>query len=295
MKRQSMGDLILKVIMVGIITLFTAACIVPFILILSGSFTDEALLSKGGLSLIPNDVSLTAYQFLFSDFSKIVSAYKVTLIVTVIGTIFSLMLNALLAYPLSQRKLPGRNGLAFYVYFTMLFNGGMVPWYIISVNTLGLHNNYAALIRPYLGNAWNMFILRNYFGSIPEEMHESATIDGAGEFRIFWTIYMPLAIPALATISLFTALLYWNDWWLGIMLIENENLQPLQLILRAIISNIQFITAHASLSPQLANIKPPELGVRFAATIVTIGPIIIVYPLLQRFFVKGLLIGAVKG
>ncbi|MBQ8953856.1 MAG: carbohydrate ABC transporter permease, partial [Clostridia bacterium] len=184
----------------------------------------------------------------------------------------------------------------YYVLFTMLFSRGMVPWYIICVNVLHLKDTIFALLLPCMASAWNIFLLRNYFTSVPEEMYESARIDGAKDFRIYWNIYLPLSTPVLATVTLFTALGYWNDWWLGLMLIDKSELQPLQLLLRNIISNIQFLQTmeqNPEIQRMMASI--PGDGVKMALVIITTGPIILLYPFLQRYFVKGIMVGAVKG
>jgi putative aldouronate transport system permease protein len=204
------------------------------------------------------------------------------------------LVNAFIAYPLSNRKLKYRRQLSFFCFFTMLFSGGMVPWYIVCVNYLHLYDTFWALILPYLANAWNMFLLRNYFSSLPQEICESASIDGAGELRIFFSIILPLAIPVLASVGLFIALMYWNDWWLGIMLTESRKLMPLQLLLRAITSNIQFLTSGRA-SQMTSGLRPPAESIKYATTIVTIGPILFLYPFVQRYFIKGLTVGSVKG
>ncbi len=283
-----------RVLLYGFVSLIAIASLLPLLLVLSGSLTSETSLMQNGLRLVPREISLYSYSLVFNGSKVILNGYKISIIVTVCGSIAAVMLNALIAYPLSQSKVKYRNGIAFFIYFTILFNGGIVSWYLICVNYLGLHNNIFALIIPYLGNAWYILILRNYFRTIPIEMSESATIDGAGEFAIFMKIYVPLSTPAIATIMLFMSIIYWNDWWLGIMLTEDPELQPLQLQLRAIISNIQFLTSGIP-SSQVHGIKLPSEGIKMATTVITIGPIIFIYPFLQRYFIKGLMIGAVKG
>jgi putative aldouronate transport system permease protein len=173
----------------------------------------------------------------------------------------------------------------------------MVPWYIVCVRYLHLQDNILALIIPYLCQAWNVFLLRSFFQTIPEEMSESAKIDGAGEYTIFFKIIMPLSKPALATVGLFIALMFWNDWWLGLMLLNKAELQPLQLLLRTIQSNVQFLASspEASQMMQMNGGRLPSEGIKMAMCIITIGPIFLIYPFVQRFFIKGIMIGAVKG
>lgn len=291
--RTSEGRL-LQVIFTAVTLLFALLCIVPYILVVIGSFTDESVLTTDGLGFFPTKWSTNAYQVLFADFSRILTGYKITILVTVIGTFLSLLINSMLAYVLSKKSLRFRNQISFYCAFTMLFSGGMVPWYIVCVNYLHLYDTFWALILPYLANAWYMFLLRNYFLSLPEEVFEAASIDGAGELRTFFTIALPLAIPSLASVGLFIALAYWNDWWLGIMLTESSEIMPLQLLLRSIVSNTQFLIS-GNASFMATSIKPPAEGVKYATTIVTIGPILILYPFVQRYFVKGLTVGSVKG
>ena len=288
------GEMGLNVLFAAILTVFALVCVLPNVLVLSGSLTDESELLTKGLSLIPGKVSVSAYKLLFADFGRVLNGYRITIIVTALGTALSLLVNAMLAYPLSRRSCEYRGQLAFFCYFTMLFSGGMVPWYIVCVRYLGMHNSILALILPYTANAWYMFLLRNYFKALPEEVVESATIDGAGEYRTFFTIILPLSTPVLASVGLFLALMYWNDWWLGIMLVEEESLMPLQLLLRSILSNTQFLTS-GNASRIIGAVKVPAEGVKYATTIVTIGPILLLYPFAQRYFIKGLMVGAVKG
>ncbi|AJY76840.1 carbohydrate ABC transporter permease [Paenibacillus beijingensis] len=294
MRTQSAARSGMQVLLIAALVLIALACVVPFVLVLIASFTDESELITEGIGFFPELINLNAYKLLFSDAGKVVNGYKITILVTVFGTALSLLVNAMLAYPLSKKSLKYRHILAFYCFFTMLFSGGIVPWYIITTKYLGLHNNLLALIVPYTANAWYMFLIRNYFKSLPDEIGESASIDGAGEWRIFFRIILPLSIPALASVTLFISLYYWNDWWLGIMLNEEKSLMPLQLLLREIVSNAQFAQGENA-TRLIGNETLPTEGIKYAATIITIGPIIFLYPFLQKYFVKGLMVGAVKG
>jgi putative aldouronate transport system permease protein len=180
----------------------------------------------------------------------------------------------------------------------MLFSGGIVPWYIICTQYLHLKDTYFALVLPMVASAWNVFLIRNYFKSMPYELYESAKVDWAGDFKIYRKIYAPLAKPVMATILLFAALAYWNDWWHGLMLINKSEMQPLQMMLRAVISNIQFLmTQNATSSPWMNEMlaRLPGDGVRMALVVITTGPIILLYPFVQRYFVKGIMVGSVKG
>ncbi|WP_343223724.1 carbohydrate ABC transporter permease [Paenibacillus oenotherae] len=284
-------------LMYSIVILFAVFCAIPFLLVLSSSFTSEESILQHGYNLFPREFDLSAYRVLWLDAERLMNGYKISIIVTVVGTVASLAITAMLAYPLSLKRFRLRKALNVYTLITILINGGIVPWYIVCVKYLHLQDNLLALIVPYLCMAWNVFLLRSFFQTIPEEISESAKIDGAGEFRIFLSIIVPLAKPALATIGLFIALMYWNDWWLGLTLLNKVELQPLQLLLRTIQSNVQFI----STSAQGAEIiratggRLPSEGIKMAICVLTIGPIVFLYPFIQRYFIKGLTIGAVKG
>lgn len=289
---NNIGKVLINIFLV-LVTLF---CLFPFLLVVSGSLTNETVIIREGYSLIPKQVDFTAYKLLFVDINPILRGYGVSICVTVVGTLASLLINALVAYPLSLSSLKYRKFLSVYILITILFNGGMVTWYIVCVTYLQLKDNLFALIIPYLANAWYIFLLKNYFQNIPGEMHESALIDGAGEFKIFYKIIIPLSKPVLATVALFVALMYWNDWWLGIMLINNQKLQPLQLLLRTIVSNVQFLQSSPNAAQMRQIIKAlPTESVKMAVCILTIGPILFLYPFIQRYFVKGIMVGAIKG
>ncbi|GGG65809.1 carbohydrate ABC transporter permease [Paenibacillus radicis (ex Gao et al. 2016)] len=283
-----------EIILYAFMTIVSLLCIIPFVIILSSSMTRETDILMHGYNIFPKNFDFTAYRFLFQRMDVVLTGYKVTSLVTIIGTVASLIISAMIAYPISLRRLKYRRFISGYVLMTLLFNGGMVPWYIINVKYLHLHNNLWALILPSLVNGFNIFLMRNYFSSIPEEMHESAKIDGASEVRTLLSIIVPLSVPVFASVGLFIGLAYWNDWWLGLMLIDKTELQPLQLMLRTIVSNVDYLANSSVLSTGTDQMVPRE-SVKMAATIVTIGPIIFLYPFLQRYFVKGLMMGAVKG
>lgn len=274
---------------------FSLLCLLPFLMVIGGSFTDELEIQAHGYQLIPGQFSLEAYHILFVQWKVLVNGYKISTIVTVIGTAASVMICAMLAYPMSLRRVKYRRFLSVYAMLTLLFSGGMVPWYIVCVNYLHLKDSIAALIIPYLCSAFNVFLIRNYFQSLPEELSESAKIDGAGEATIFFKIVMRLSTPVIATVSLFIALTYWNDWYLGVMLIDSSDLQPLQLLLRSIVSNIMFLKSSDAAARMLSGSLVPSEGIKLATCVLTIGPMVFLYPFVQRYFVKGIMIGAVKG
>lgn len=279
--------------------IYSLICIVPLLLVLSVSFTDEISITQFGYNFIPHKFSTAAYHYLFLNAKGIVNAYGVTIFVTIVGSILSVMIIALYAYPLSRKDFKYRNVFGFLVFFTMLFSGGLVPWYLICTRVLHLQNDVWALIIPYLMNGWYVIIMRTFFSTtIPESIIEAAKIDGAGEFRIFAVVVLPLAKPAIATIALFQTLVYWNDWWLPLMLINNDKFINLQYLMYKITTNIQYLTTVAASSAgqtagTVANM--PSETARMAMCILAIGPIIIAYPFFQKYFVKGLTIGGVKG
>lgn len=279
-----------------LISLLAIFCLLPFILVVSGSLSTEADIVKYGYSLWPKRIDFTAYRLLLLDINRILNAYGITIFVTVVGTFLNLLINAMAGYCLARKDLKYRKVLSVYTIITLLFSGGMVPWYIVCVNYLNLKDTLGALIIPYLAYAWYILLLRNFFQSIPGEMYESAKIDGAGEFTTFFKVMLPLAKPALATVGMFAALGYWNDWWLGLMLIDDVTKQPLQLLLRTIVSNVIFLrsSANAPIMQQITSQIPAE-GVKMAVTILTIGPIVFLYPFVQKYFVKGIMVGAIKG
>jgi len=287
---------ITQIILMIIVTVFCIFCLIPFAMVISGSLSTERDIFQYGYTLIPRNPTLLSYKILLLGSARVINAYKVSIIVTVCGTLVGLLVNALGGYAMARRTLKYKNMLSVFALLTIMFNGGLVPWYIVCVNYLHLKDTLFALILPAVANAFYMYLIRNYLLSIPEELYESAKIEGAGEWRIFLQIIIPLAKPVLATIGLFFALQYWNDWFLGLMFTDKQELQPLQLILRVIVNNIDFLRTSNNASEMLRlTATIPSEGVKMAATIITIGPIVFVYPFLQKFFVKGIMVGAVKG
>ncbi|KRF03907.1 sugar ABC transporter permease [Paenibacillus sp. Soil766] len=284
-------------LLVIMFTLLSIVCLYPLLLVISVSFTDEQAILTHGYNIFPKVFSLDSYRYLFQDADKIWRGYGVTITVTVVGTIGSLLLTSLLAFPISRQDMPYRNFLAFAVFFTMLFSGGLVPWYL-TYSTAGLKNTLWALIIPHLVAPFNVIIMRTFFANtIPVSLIESAKIDGAGEFRIFGRIVLPLSLPVMATIGLFQTLSYWNDWFPSSVFISNNNLVSLQYLMYKVIYNIQYLNSgmvDATVAGSAAASIPTET-VRMAMAIIGVGPIIFVYPFLQKYFVKGLTVGAVKG
>ncbi|MBE5040933.1 carbohydrate ABC transporter permease [Oscillospiraceae bacterium DSM 107454] len=283
----------------GLHLLFMVLCIlfiVPFLLVLSISFSNERDIIMTGYSFIPKHFDLAAYQYVFQNPQSVLNAYKVTAFNTVVATALSVFIMSMVAYPLSKKRLKGRVAINFFIFFTMLFNGGMVPTYIVITQYLHLDNKIWVYILPYLVNAWHIFLLRSFFSTLPEEIFESALMDGASEFRIFLSFVLPLSKPGLATVTLFCALERWNDWMTSMLYVSKENLITLQYMLQRILINIQFLQEHSNnaAAAKLASEIPSET-VRMALAVVAAGPMLLVFPFFQKYFVKGLTIGAVKG
>jgi len=270
-------------------------CIVPFILILSSSLTDESKIVVDGFQLFPSEFSFEAYKILFKYPDQMINAYIVTIAVTAIGTIAGLFLTSMTAYCLSRKDFKWRNHFSFYFFFTTLFSGGLVPWYLLIVNYLHMKDTALALIVPLLFNVFYIIVMKSFMSGIPEAITESAKIDGAGDFLIFMRLILPLSKPALATIGLFLALGYWNDWYNALLFISNEKLMPLQYYLYKMLGNMDGMRKAMMGSGAVVTTSLPTEGLKMAMTIVASGPILIAYPFVQKYFVRGLTIGAVKG
>lgn len=276
--------------------LFCTCCIIPLLLVFSISLTPETLIAENGYQLFPKAYTLQAYRYIFTTTFSLYSSYAVTIFVSVVGTIMSLTLTALVAYPLSRADLKYKNAIAMYLFFTMLFNGGLVPTYILITKYLHLKNTIWVLILPMLVGAWNVMLMRNFFSScVPYSIIEAAKIDGAGEFSTFWRIVVPISKPAFATVGLFVILAYWNDWWLALLYIDERSLMPLQYTLQSILLNIQILLNNINVQTQNRVMEIPSESARMALCILAIGPIILAYPFFQKYIVKGMTIGAVKG
>ncbi len=277
--------------------LYSAACIIPLILVLSISFTEEMTITTEGYNFIPKVFSVEAYKWVVKSGDAIFRAYGISIFVTVVGTICSVAIIAMFAYVISRKDFKYRNIFSFIVFFTMIFNGGLVPWYMVYTNLLGINNSILALIVPSLANAWYVMIMRTFYQTnVPESLIESAKIDGAGELRTFIQIVLPLAKAGLATIGLFQTLVFWNDWYLPLMLIDDAKWFNLQYLLYKTLAAIQYLSQASQMTMSAdALAKMPQEGARMAMCILAIGPIVIAYPFFQKYFVKGLTVGAVKG
>ncbi|ANE47079.1 sugar ABC transporter permease [Paenibacillus swuensis] len=292
--RRTADETIFRGVSYTVITLLSIACLLPFIVIISGSLSNEEAILQYGYSLWPRDFSLDAYDAIFLNSGLLLKSYRVTVLVTLSGTLLGLFLTAMTAYVLSRRDFEWRNGFAFFFFFTTLFNGGIVPWYILCVQYFHLNDNFAGLVLPMLLNVFNIIIMKSFMSRIPDAITESAKIDGAGDFLIFLKLILPLSKPVLATIGLFIALNYWNDWFLSFIFMQNENYFTLQFTLYRVLTMAQALQSTAGTVAGTQAVIPTET-LKLAMTVVATGPILLLYPFLQKYFVKGLTIGAVKG
>lgn len=276
------------------ITFIALFCLIPFIIVISGSFTSEEYIVKHGYSLLPQDFSVESYKAIFMFPKQIINAYGVTIFVTITGTIIGLTLISMGGYVLQRKDFKYRNAVSFYIYFTTLFGGGLIPWYILMTKYLGLKDTYRVLIIPGLMSPFLIILMKNFMKSIPEEIVESAKVDGAGDFKIYASLVMPLAKPALATIGLFLALAYWNDWFTSSIFITSAKKFSLQYVLYQILQTSEFFRSGASANVD-TNYNIPTESLKLATAVIATGPVILFYPFVQKYFVQGLTVGAVKG
>ena len=279
-----------------ILTVLVILTLLPILLIVIASFTDENALLQNGYSFLPQKWSLDAYYYIIKQGSVILRSYGVSVLVTVVGTLLSLIITTTLAYPMARTSFKYRNILSFFVFFTMLFNGGIVPSYIMWTNYFHIKNTIFALIIPnYLVTAFNVIRVKNfYMNNIPASLIEAAQLDGASELQIFYKLIFPMARPVVATICLFTGLCYWNDWTNGLYYVDDQKLYSIQLLLMKIMNNIEALKANANLMGANA-VSLPGTSVRMAIAFIGIIPILIIYPFVQKYLVEGVVIGAVKG
>ena len=291
-------DTVFQAIANIVLLLAVILILVPFVILFMSSVASESSLVLNGYKFIPKEFSLGAYAYIFRKANTIFRSYFITVFITVVGTSAGLILTTTLAYPLSRKDFNKRNLFSFIVYFTMLFNGGLVPSYLMWTRVFNMKNTILALIIPgLLMNAFNILLMRNYFSTnIPNELIEAAQIDSAGEFRIFSKIILPLSLPIMATIGLFTGLAYWNDWTNGLYYITEPSLFSIQVMLSRILQDIQFLLSRTTAGVNAANISSiPSVSIRMAIAVLGIIPIMIIFPFFQKYFVKGMTIGAVKG
>ncbi len=276
--------------------LLSLACVLPFLLLVMSSLTEENTLALNGYSFWPEKFSLETYVYIFKSSATILKGYAMSIFITVAGTLTSVILTILFAYPLSRKELPGRTFLSFVLFFTMLFNGGLVPTYMMYSNTFHIKNTIFALIVPgLLMNAFYVIMMRSFMtSSIPDSLIEAAKLDGASDIKILRSVVMPLSKPILVTLVLMIGLHYWNDWQNGLYYVTERSLYTIQMILNSMLKNIEFLNANAELFGN-TKIDLPTIGIRMGIAVVAVLPMLMVYPFLQKFFVKGIVIGGVKG
>lgn len=286
--------LVAKILSYGLVSIFALLCALPFWLILSGSFTANESIIRNGFGLIPKEFSLEAYRFAFKNPQEILSAYKVSIIVTAVGTVLSVFIMSMTAYVLGRKEYKHRNKFAFYFFFPTMFSGGLIPWYILCVRYLHFKQlPYMAMILPMVFNFFYVVILRSFMSEIPESIVDSAKIDGAGHFYIYLKIILPLSKPAIATIVLFTAMGYWNDYYNPMLFVSKEEYIPLQYYLYRVINSMKNVSSEMLSSVGI--ISYPTESFKMAMTLIAIGPILLLYPFVQKYLVKGVTVGAVKG
>lgn len=291
---KSKDAMVVKAVGYVFIGLFALICVIPFYLIVIASFTSEASLIRDGYPIIPTDFDLQSYLLCLKNPVSILKAYGTTIGVTVVGTLLAVLMATMTGYVLSRKDFPWRNGFSFFFFFTTLFSGGLVPWYMMCVRYLHMKNTYFALILPLMFSVWNMIIAKTFMNGIPDAISESAKIDGANDITIFIKLILPLSKPLLATLGLFSALAYWNDWYNCMLFITEEDMFNLQYYLQRMLGSAEAMRIVAEKSG-IALPSVPLEGMKMAMTIIATGPIVLLYPFVQRYFVKGLTIGAVKG
>ncbi|MFA6847942.1 MAG: carbohydrate ABC transporter permease [Lachnospiraceae bacterium] len=300
MKKKHSGQItgtdtiVINIIGYILIGFFALICVIPFYLIIVASFTSEATLIRSGYPIFPVEFDVQSYALCLKNPISIMKAYGTTIGVTAIGTFCAVMMASMTGYVLSRQDFPWRNKFSFFFFFTTLFNGGLVPWYIICVRYLNMKNSYLALMLPLMFSVWNMIIAKTFMCGIPQAITESAKIDGANDFVIFTKLTLPLSKPLIATLSLFSALAYWNDWYNCMIFITDEDKFNLQYYLQRMLGSAEAMRIVAEKSG-IALPSVPLEGMKMAMTVIAIGPIVLLYPFVQRYFVKGLTIGAVKG
>lgn len=295
-QNRSYDRVLFNLISCLVLGILSVACVIPFWLVISGSLSKQQSIQLNGYRLIPKELSLDAYRMLFKIPEELIRAYGVTILVTVVGTGLGLLVTSMAAYVLANRKFRYRYQVSFFFYFTSIFGGGLVPWYIFNTKYLHFHNSIIALILPILVNVTYLLILKSYMMSIPESLYESAYLDGAGDLTVYFRIALPLCKAGLATVGLFIALNYWNDWYNAMLFLDEgrRDLYPLQYYLNNILTKAQAMNAAAARSGIPASDVPGE-PMKLAMTVIATGPIVLLYPFLQKYFVKGVTIGAVKG
>ncbi len=277
---------------------FCLLCLVPLLLVIAISFTPETLLKSGGYTLFPKAYSVQAYEYIFRNSMQIARSYGITSLVTLIGTIMGLWCTTAIAYVITRPDFRYRRFLMFFIFFTMLFSGGLTPSYLLVTKTLHLKDSLLALILPAVMQGWYVILMKGFLQSLPNSIVESAKIDGVGEFGIFTRIIIPISTPGMATVGLFLMLQYWNDWYSSLLYIDNQNLVSLQFLLYKLMASIEFFKVMAAMAPGSIKIDPlsiPTLSARMAMCVIAAGPMVVIFLFLQKYFIRGIVVGSIKG
>ncbi len=287
-------ELLVKLVSYICLAMFGIVCALPMLMVVIVSFTSEASIAQHGFQLIPTEWSLQAYKILFANPTQLLNAYKITAMITVIGTALGVIICTQAAYVVSRKTFFAHSQLSFYFYFTMLFSGGLVPIYILITQYLKLKNTIWAIILPSMVSPWNVFMLRTFIQSTPESLIESAKLDGASEFRVFYQIIFPLSMGGVATIAITMAIAYWNEWYNNMLYITEQDMYSLQYMLQTMLGKVTF-AQQASQAGAAVDMEIPEEGLRMATCVAAIGPMAFLFFFVQKYFVRGITIGAVKG
>jgi putative aldouronate transport system permease protein len=292
-KKISLVDMWINLIFIVVVL----SMVLPFLLVIAISITEEQTLIHNGYQLIPAKLSMEAYYYIFKSPLILIQAYWVTIETTIIGTLGSLLVTSMTAYVVSRKDYRYVRGTTFYVFFTMLFSGGLVPSYILITQYLHLRDTIWALILPGMLSPFYIMIMKGFIGEIPRELIESAKVDGASEWRIFFQMILPLSKPALATLGLFISFNYWNSWFPALLYINNEKLVPIQLLLTRMMNTINFLSTSSKFMSGVSidTSKFPNLSARMAMTVLAAGPMLFIFPFFQKYFIKGLTVGSLKG
>lgn len=293
--RLDKSDYMLRGISYFTVTLFTLFCALPFIMIVSASFSSEGAIMREGFGLLPKEFTLDAYEYIFRAPRQIIGSYVVTILMTVCGTALGLFIIAMTGYALQRRDFLYRNWISFFIYFTTLFSAGLAPTYLWVARDLGLKGSYLAVFLQLLMTPWLIILMKNFARSMPYEIIESGKVDGAGDFRIFLQLALPMMKPALATLGLFLALGYWNEWYLSSLYLGSTvEFKPLQYHLYNIINTANALRNSVAGS-NVSITELPSNTLKMASAVVATGPIVLLYPFVQKYFVSGITVGAVKG
>ncbi len=292
MKKKNKAVQIILIVAMSIVCLLV---VFPFWLLIAASLSDPDTLAKVGYQVWPNPFNFTAYEYVFRNPGQILQAYKITAIYSIVSMVLSVVFMSMIAYPLSRKTLRGRNAINFFLYFTMLFGGGLVPSYLLIAKFLHLNDTIWVYILPSLISPWYVFMMRTQFANIPNEIVEAATIDGASEYKIYAQMIIPLSKPVIATVALMVFLVHWNNWQTSLIYITKPELYSLQYLLQKIMEDLKAIQQNMEMGISLDGVEIPGETIRMAMAMVVAGPALLVFPFFQKYFVRGLTVGSVKG